>query len=102
MTRLEREIDELRTQKRQGLLFDQQQVFDKLDRDIEAKQEELKRRRHHYEELREQLSRERERIINHVIPNRYAMRGTPQVLPVAIEIVLPRPATSSGHSEVGQ
>ena len=88
MARLEREIEDLRSRKRQGLLFDEQQVFDSLDRDIEAKETELRRRQIHYEELRDQLSRERERILNHVIPKRYAMRGAPQVMPVAAEIVL--------------
>ena len=89
MARLEREIGELRTRKRQGLLFDEQQVFDTLERDIEAKETELRRRQLHYEELREQLSRERDRILNHVIPKRHTMRGAPQVMPVAVEIILP-------------
>lgn len=90
MARLEREIAELRTRKQHGLLFDQQQVFDSLDRDIEAKETELRRRQLHYEELRDQLSRERERILDHVIPKRHTMRGIPQVMPVAVEITFPQ------------
>lgn len=89
MARLERDLDDLRARRRQGLLFDQQQVFDELDRSIEMKELELRRRQRHYEELRDQLAAERERIIGHLIPNRYAVRGEPQVMPVAVEIVLP-------------
>ena len=33
--------------------------------------------------------RERERILKHLLPKRYAMAGTAQVFPVAIEIRLP-------------
>jgi hypothetical protein len=53
------------------------------------KQEELDRRRHHYDELRAQLTRERERILKDLLPRRYAMEGDAQVFPVAVEIRLP-------------
>jgi ERCC4-related helicase len=89
MARLEKEIAELRARRRQGLLFDEQETFDALDRDIETKEIELRRRQTHYAGLRDQLNRERERILNHVIPRRHTMRGAPQVMPVAVEVVLP-------------
>lgn len=92
MARLEGEIEALRTRRRQGLLFNQREAFDAMDRELERKEEELERRRRHYEEVREQLARERERVVGYLIPNRYAMRGSAQVLPVAVEIILPRGA----------
>lgn len=89
MARLERELGELHVRKQQGLLFDQARELENLERSIELKEEELKRRRRHYEEVREQLARERERILQQLIPNRYAMRGEAQVFPVIVEIILP-------------
>jgi len=62
--------------------------LDRLERDINAKEDELRRRRHHYEELRKELGRERARIVGELIPRRYAMRGDAQVLPIAVEIVI--------------
>ena len=53
------------------------------------REEELKRRQRHYEEVREQLTIERTRILKQVIPKRYAMRGGVQIMPISLEIVLP-------------
>jgi len=91
MARLEREILELKRQRSQGVLFAPESYHDELDRSIEAKQEELERRRQHYEEIRQQLVRERERILRFVLPRRYALRGDAQVFPVAVEVRLPLP-----------
>lgn len=88
--KLEREISRLKVERTQGRLFESQHEFDNLERSIEAKQQELERRKLHYEEVREQLARERERILDRVIPNRYAMEGEAQVFPVSIEIRFPR------------
>ena len=55
---------------------------------------ELKNDLEHYEELRNQLKRERERITQYLIPNRYAMDGDVQIYPIAVEIVLPRKGAS--------
>jgi hypothetical protein len=60
-----------------------------LERSIEAKNEELERRRRTHEEVREQLERERERILNRLIPKRYAIAGEAHVFPVCVEIRLP-------------
>ena len=89
LAKLEREISELQEQQRQGLLFDSEQRLDELVRSEEAKKEELTRRRNHHEELRRQLSLERDRVIEHLLPKRYEMRGDAQVFPVAVEIRLP-------------
>ena len=89
MARLEREINELRARRQQGTLFDQHRHIEAMDRDIQLREEELKRRQQHYEEVREQLARERERIIQQLIPRRFSMRGEAQIMPVTLEIILP-------------
>jgi hypothetical protein len=70
-------------------LFDPEDRVAELLRSEHAKKEELQRRRGHYEELRQQLAQERERVTDHLIPKRFAMRGDAQVFPVAVEIRLP-------------
>jgi superfamily II DNA or RNA helicase len=87
--RLERELDALRAEVEQGVLFDPGSRLEELERSIQAKEEEIRRRISHYEELREQLGRERERVFQHVLPKRFALRGEAQVFPVAVEIRLP-------------
>ena len=52
-------------------------------------QEELRRRRDHYEEIRGQLQRERTRVVEHLLPARFALAGSAQAFPVAVEIRLP-------------
>ena len=89
LAKLEREVAELKVKRQQGLLFEESDQLDRVDRSIEEKELEIVRRRRHYEEVRDQLERERERILKHLLPKRYAMSGTAQVFPVAIEIRLP-------------
>jgi len=91
LAKLEREISQLKRQREQGQLFDAQSYMDELDRSIENKQQELERRQRHYEEVRQQLARERERITKFLLPRRYTMQGDAQVFPVAIEVRLPSP-----------
>ena len=57
------------------------------------KQEEIQRRTRHYEEVRTQLERERERIVRHLLPTRHRMSSDAQLFPVTIEVVLPRMAS---------
>ncbi len=90
LAKLERDITQLKADRAQGRLFESHTALDELDRSIEAKKEELQRRQQHYEEVREQLARERERILNRVLPRRYALEGESQVFPMAIEVRLPR------------
>ena len=89
LQRLEREIEQLKARREQGELFDQEQRLDDLDRDIESREVEIERRKRHYEEVRDQLARERERIVGQLIPRRHSMRGEAQVLPIAVDIILP-------------
>ena len=89
LAKLEREIEKLKGERQQGLLFDEEARLDAIDRSIEEKREEIARRTRHYEEVREQLDRERDRILKYLLPKRHAMSGTAQVFPVSIELRLP-------------
>jgi superfamily II DNA or RNA helicase len=91
LAKIEREISQLKQKRRQGHLFESPFDLDELDRSIEAKQQELERRKDHYEEVRKQLADERKRIVNVLLPRRFAMRGEAQIFPVAVEIWLPEP-----------
>ncbi len=89
LQRLEREIAALRNEQGQGILFDREDRLTELERSIAEREEEVRRRRAHYEELREQLAKERDRVIRFLIPKRFAMRGEAQIFPVAVEIRFP-------------
>ena len=89
MDRLRRDIERLKTRKRQGRLFDGTERLSEIEQSIEEREKELQRRRIHYEEIREQLGRERSRILNHLLPARFTLAGGAQVFPVAVEIRLP-------------
>jgi superfamily II DNA or RNA helicase len=89
IAKLEREIETLKVERTQGLLFNEAQRLDEIDRSIEEKRTEIERRARHHEEVRAQLDRERERILKVMLPRRHAMAGPAQVFPVSIEIRLP-------------
>jgi hypothetical protein len=87
LERLERDLDQLREEEG-SLLFDPDGYAARLRVSAEQKQVELGRIRRHTEDLREQLSKERERTLMQLIPRRYALRGEAQCLPVSVEIRL--------------
>jgi len=89
LSKLEREIVDLETQRSQGVLFDEEDQLEKIAVSIEEKQTEIERRRRNYEEVREQLERERDRITKYLLPCRYAMAGEAHVFPVCVEIRIP-------------
>ena len=89
LAKLERDIGKLKRARQQGRLWEAQTYLDDLDRSLESKKEELERRRVHYEEVREQLARERDRIVNLLLPRRFTLQGEAQVFPVAIEVRFP-------------
>src|SRR5690606_19830896 len=89
LQKLEREIERMRVARDQGLLFDQENRLAQLERSIEEKEREIERRRAHYNEVREQLERERERILKNLLPKRYSISGEAQVFPIAVEIRVP-------------
>jgi len=89
LARLEREIERLKVDRTQGMLFDEAQRLDEIDRSIDEKRAEIERRTRHYTEVREQLDRERERMLRQVLPRRHAMAAAALVFPLAIDIRLP-------------
>jgi hypothetical protein len=89
LAKLEREIEEMAMDLRQGRLFDPEGRVEALQRTIAEKEEELKRRQTHFVELRDQLAKERERVVERLLPARYTLRGDAQCFPVAVEIRLP-------------
>lgn len=85
--KLKREIDEQRSAALQySLLEDANELAERRLRDL---QDELKRRQGQFGDLLERLQQERDRILRHVVPNRFSLRSTAQVFPVTIEIRLP-------------
>ena len=87
--RLTREIEELNRRGAQGELFDEAGRLAAIEQSIEEKKEEIARRRQHYEEIREQLQHERRRILDQLLPKRFAMASVARIFPVAVEIRLP-------------
>lgn len=85
--KLKREIEEQRTAALQySLLEDANELAERRLRDL---QDELKRRQGQFGDLLERLLQERDRILQHVVPNRFSLRSTAQVFPVTVEIRLP-------------
>ena len=87
--RLEREIERLQRERSQMSLFDEENRIAGITQSIEQIQAELNQRRHHYEVIRQQLGRERKRILEHLLPARFTLAGDAQVFPVTLEIRLP-------------
>lgn len=89
IARLQKEIENLKILRSQGHLYDQDGWIDTIDRSIDDIQAEIHRRNRHYEDVREQLGRERVRILEYLLPRRHLMTGPAQVFPVALEIRYP-------------
>lgn len=89
IARLERELEGLRLERQKGLLFDEEERLAQMATSQREKEEELKRRREHYDALRDLLARERIRVMEHLLPKRFTLRGRVQVFPLAVEIRLP-------------
>lgn len=89
VARLQREIETIDQELRQQQLFDEAERTRALLRNREALEEEMRRRQRHLGELSEQLQRERERVVRHLLPRRYTLRDRAQCFPVAVEIRLP-------------
>lgn len=85
--KIKREIEERRSQQLQYSLLED--VNERAERELRDLQDELKRRQSQFGDLRERLEEERKRILDHVMPHRYALLGQAQVFPVSIEIRLP-------------
>ena len=86
--RLKEELAQLVERRRQGQLFDEDERLADIERSIEAKEAELRRRRLHWDDLRSQLEHERQRMLEHLLPKRFALAGEAQVFPVVVEVRL--------------
>lgn len=89
LARLEREMQAIEAELKQQRLFDQAERTGELLRNRESLEEERRRREQHLEDLSRQLSRERKRVLEQLLPRRYKLRDRAQCFPVAVEIRLP-------------
>ncbi len=87
LAKLERERDRLLAEMRQTSLFPE--LARETEQELRNLEDELHRRRHHYEELLAHLRVEQARVIERLVPQRYTLRGSAQVFPIAVEIRLP-------------
>lgn len=85
--KIKREIEERRTAQLQYSLLED--VSERAERELRDLHDELKRRQGQFGDLLERLKDERDRILKHVMPHRFALLGSAQVFPVTIEIRLP-------------
>jgi paraquat-inducible protein B len=63
-----------------------------IDDSVKSLEEELERHRKHHQDMRSFLEHEEKRVMEQILPNRHALRGSVQVMPVTIEIRLPEDA----------
>lgn len=90
LQKLEKERDKLLADMQQLSLFaEDTRVKEEQLRNLE---DELTRRRNHYQELLDFLKVEQVRVIDRILPKRYNLRGQAQVFPVTVEIRLPEGA----------
>ncbi len=90
LAKLERERERLLQEMRQEELFVERdrQLAERL-RNVE---EELHRRTTHYQELLELLEKDQARVVERMLPKRYALHGEVRLFPVAVELRLPEVA----------
>jgi hypothetical protein len=87
LAKLEKERDKLlESQKQLSLLPEAARETEARLADLN---DELHRRRTHYQELLKMLEADQERVLTRMLPRRYALHGAAQVFPVAIEVRLP-------------
>lgn len=87
LQKLERERDKLLADLRQGALFPE--YVRAQEQELRTLDDELNRRRHHYEQLLRQLEIEQNRVLERLLPKRFMLRGQVQIFPVAIDMFLP-------------
>jgi hypothetical protein len=88
LARLERERDKHLSELRATIPYLEVEI-ERIRRQIGDLETEIERRKNHYEDLLHLLEREEARILENVLPRRYALRGEAQVFPVAVEVRLP-------------
>ena len=88
IARLETELEKLAVQRTRGLLFNHEERLAEIARSFEEKEQEITRRRRDWDDIRERLSEERTRILDRLLPKRFALADEAQVFPVAVEVRL--------------
>nr|HPQ41103.1 hypothetical protein [bacterium] len=86
LKKLEKERDDLVRDMKQGALFPE--FIREKEEKLRNLDDELRRRRSHYIDLIEHLKNEEKRVIKHVLPKRFSLKGSVQIFPVAVEIRL--------------
>lgn len=88
--KLRHEIEQFKTRQLQLDLLEDAEERER--RKLRMLEDELKLRLDQYGDLLQRLQNERERILKHVLPERFSLRGEAQVFPVTVEIRLPQGA----------
>ena len=88
--KLQEEIEELKEKYLQLDLYED--ADERAAQMLRDAQDELKRRTRHFDDLLERLKLEKTRVLDRVVPLRYALRGQAQVFPVTVEIRFPEVA----------
>lgn len=82
-----REAEKKRAQLDQGMLFEN--LRREAEKDLSELEGEVILRRQHYNNWLGTMREERKRVLELVLPKRYALRGEARVYPIAVEIRLP-------------
>lgn len=85
--KIRREIEDRRAAARQLDIWED--IDERAARELRDLEDELKRRQGQFGDLLDRLKDEKNRILNHVVPQRFSLRGEAQVFPVSIEIRFP-------------
>jgi hypothetical protein len=83
----ERKRQQLQTEMAQPMLFSADE--NRRLKVIAELEEEISRRDKHLEEIRDVLEKERDRVLNKIIPDRFALGSSLAVFPVSVEVRLP-------------
>jgi hypothetical protein len=82
-----REAEKKRAKLKQGVLFEH--LRKELEKELSELEAEVTLRRQHYNNWLGILREERARVLEKVLPKRYALRGEARVYPIAVELRLP-------------
>lgn len=82
-----REAERKRNELQQGILF--QSLRSDLEKQLAELEAEVTLRREHYNRWLGTMRDERKRVLERVLPKRYALRGEARVYPIAVELRLP-------------
>ena len=82
-----REAERKKSKLQAGILF--QNIRKEIEKELSELEGEVTLRRQHYNNWLGTMREERKRVLEQVLPKRYALRGEARVYPIAVEIRLP-------------